>query len=203
MQLYFSDETGDPGVRPGASACFGVCLLRVEPDEARRLSTVMRQVRKDLGLGAGHEFKWSRNRPSTRLAALQACSRQDFAYRARLWLKSAAPIQATAGKEMEARLIRSCLRDFGPTLSPARLYVDGLADRERAARIRRTLADIMDSQGRPCIREVRLQDSASSDMLQLADLLVGWSASQMPVDAQRPGLGQALSLRGSCLPWPS
>jgi hypothetical protein len=202
MLLYFSDETGDPGAGQGSSVHFGVCLLRVEPMEARRLAEAMQQVRRDLGLKPSHEFKWSRNRPATRLAALYACSQLSFAYRVRLWTKSSARLFGVRGKELEVELIRSCLRDFGPPWLPAKLVVDGLANRERAARIRKGLASSLDPHGRPCIQTVRLQDSASSDHLQLADLIAGWSATQILADAVARDIRQALSLRGTCLPWP-
>lgn len=202
MLLYFSDETGDPGISPGASVHFGVCLLRVEPSEARRLAEAMRQVRLELGLRPSHEFKWSRNRPATRLAALRACARLGFAYRARLWTKTPERPPVFGGKELEVELIRCCLKDFGPPWPPARLVVDGQADRERAARIRKGLADALDPQGRPCVRAVRLQDSAASDHLQLADLIAGWSASRGASGDVDTDIDDALSLRGTCLPWP-
>lgn len=202
MLLYFADETGDPGLRLGASARFGVCLLRVEPDEARRLSVAMQEVRRELRLSPSHEFKWSRNRPSTRLAALRACLRLEFGYRARLWSKDESMRPQHMGSGVEVELIRRCLDDFGPPWPPAKLFVDGQRDLQRASRIRRGLAGSLDPLGRPCIREVRLQDSASSDLLQLADLVAGWSASCAELDASSHVVAQALSLRGTCLPWP-
>ncbi len=202
MLLYFSDETGDPGICHGSSERFGVCLLRVAPPEAKILAEVMQRVRCDLGLKPSHEFKWSRNRPVTRLAALRVCSRLGFAYRVRLWTKTSARRLGASGNELEVELIRACLRDFGPPWFPAKLVVDGQADRERAARIRKGLADSLDPQGRPCIQVVRLQDSASSDHLQLADLIAGWSASRIDTDHATSDISQNLSLRGTCLPWP-
>lgn len=202
MLLYFSDETGDPGLAHGASLHFGVCLLKVEPAEARRVSGAMRQVRQDLGLGPSHEFKWSRNRPSTRLAALLACSRLGFAYRVRLWTKAKRRLLGPGGKDLEVELIRDCLRDFGPPWPPAKLIVDGLSDKERASRIRKGLSDALDPEGRPCVRTVRLQDSASSDQLQLADLLAGWFANPMEGRGGSGEIGRALALRGTCLSWP-
>lgn len=202
MLLYFSDETGDPGITGGASRYFGVCLLRVEPEEARRITAAMRQVRETLGLSPGHEFKWSKNHPKTREGALLAAARHHFGFRARLWTKSARGHGNAPGKELEIRLMRACLRDFGPPWPPAKLFVDGLRNRERAARIRRGLADQLDTTGLPCIREVRLQDSASSDLLQVADLIAGWSVSQAE-DGEATGLiSRALSLRGTCSIWP-
>lgn len=202
MLLYFSDETGDPGTGVGASRHFGVCLLRVEPEEARRITRSLRQVRDTMGLPFGHEFKWSRNHPETRMAALIAASRHDFGFRARLWEKSVSASNIMPGKELEVQLIRACLRDFGPPWPPAKLYVDGLRSRERAARIRKGLVDQLDPFGRPCIREVRLQDSASSDLLQLADLIAGWSVGQTEDVASVGEVKRALSLRGTCSLWP-
>lgn len=202
MLLYFADETGDPGLRPGASACFGVCLLRVEPQEARRLSVAMQQVRHELGLSPDHEFKWSRNRPLTRLAALRACLRLEFGYRARLWNKDGLVLPRHTGSELEVELIRSCLQDFGPPWPPAKLVLDGHADRSRAARIRQGLVDSLDTSGRPCIHTVRIQDSASSDHLQLADLIAGWTVSRSRAHDNGPDIGPGLALRGTCLPWP-
>lgn len=202
MLLYFSDETGDPGVGEGSSAHFGVCLLRVEPPAARRIAESMREVRAALRLDPRHEFKWSRNHPATRLAALMSAARCDFGFRARLWTKSKSCLRAASGRGLEVELIRACLRDFGPPWPPAKLFVDGLRDRERAARIRKGLADQLDVAGRPCIREVRLQDSASSDLLQLADLIAGWTASSTDSGDSADVLARALSLRGTCSAWP-
>jgi hypothetical protein len=38
--------------------------------------------------------------------------------------------------------------------------------------------------------------------LQLADLIAGWSATQILADVVARDIRQALSLRGTCLPWP-
>lgn len=202
MLLYFSDETGDPGTGTGASGHFGVCLVRVESDEARRIANSMHQARDTMGLSPGHEFKWSRNHPETRCRALLAAVRHDFGFRARVWAKPRSDPGGLGGKELEVELIRACLRDFGPPWPPAKLFVDGLRNRERAARIRKGLGEQLDPSGRPCIREVRLQDSASSDLLQLADLIAGWSANPTGTAATVHELTRALSLRGTCSAWP-
>lgn len=201
MLLYFADETGDPGVKPGASATFGVCLLRVEPEVGRRISATLEGVRRQLGLADTHEFKWSRNPIETRLQALEAVGVHDFRFQARIWGKQVDLVSRMGGPFLEVELIRQCLRDFGAPFPPAKLFVDGARDRRRAARIRNGLRDQLDPSGRPCIHEVRLQDSASSDLLQMADLLAGWSAN--PGSGTRVAyIRRTLSPKGSVADWP-
>lgn len=201
MLLYFADETGDPGLKPGASAVFGVCLLRVDPEGGRRISAILARIRRQLGLADTHEFKWSRNPIETRLRALEAVVVHDFRFQARIWRKQAGVVSGIDGPLLEVELIRQCLRDFGAPFPPARLFVDGARDRLRAARIRNGLRDQLDPYGRPCIHEVRLQDSASSDLLQFADLLAGWSANPGQ-EARCSDLSRRLSGKGSVSDWP-
>lgn len=201
MLLYFADETGDPGIKPGASVSFGVCLLRVEPRGGRRISSSLAGVRRQLGLADTHEFKWSRNPIETRLQALEAVSVHDFHFQARIWRKKSELASWMSGPLLEVELIRQCLRGFGAPFPPARLFVDGARDRRRATRIRNGLRDQLDPSGRPCIHEVRLQDSASSDLLQLADLLAGWSANP-GTGARTADIRRALSRKGSVSDWP-
>ena len=201
MLLYFADETGDPGVKPGASAAFGVCLLRVEPEGGRRISAALARVRQQLGLADTHEFRWSRNPIEARLLALEAVSVHDFRFQARIWRKQADLVLGVGGPSLEVELIRRCLRDFGAPFPPARLFVDGARDRRRASRIRNGLRDLLDPSGHPCIHEVRLQDSASSDLLQLADFLAGWSVN-LGSGAGWTEVSRRLSRRGSVLDWP-
>lgn len=201
MLLYFSDETGDPGWRGGSSRHFGVCLLRIEPANARMVDAPLRQARRQLGLRPSHEFKWSRNHPEIRLAALDASVGHHFGFRARIWRKLAPPANHNDLRLIEVDLLRQCLDDFGPPFRPAKLTVDGARDRERASRIRKGLQGHLAADGHPCIREIRLQNSESSNLLQLADLLAGWCACAAPLRGSAT-LVQALSLRGTCLDYP-
>jgi hypothetical protein len=134
------------------------------------------------------------------MAALRICARLKFSFRVRVWHKTQ-PLPGV-GNLMEVELIKSCLGDFGPPMPPAKLIIDGLADRARAARIRKGLADHHDVHGNPCIQTVRLQDSASSDHLQLADLIAGWSVSPPSANQAWEDITLSLSPKGTCRAWP-
>lgn len=173
MHLYFSDESADPGVTLGASPVFAVCLVRTDAEGARATRMALGQLRVRLGLPSDFEFRCSRNHPRVREAALNAIAGQDVEFRVRFWQKPVPVPRLHPANFGEVDLLRACLRDFGPNAAPGRLFLDGGRDRSRVARIRKGLGDLKDAEGNPRIREVRLQDSRDSDLLQVADLLAG------------------------------
>lgn len=202
MILYFADESGDPGRAPGSSPAFAVCLLRVDGVEARGIEAALDGVRRRHGLHPAHEFRWSRNRPDIRLAALAVLSGEAMAFRCRVWRKRQALPAGLLPVELEGALARACLEDFGPGLTRARLIIDGQRSRERSSRMRRALAGCRSSDGSPCIVEVRLRDSSADSLLQAADLLAGWSLSD---NGRQDGLrrvSDALVPKGSVRDWP-
>lgn len=125
MHLYFSDESGDPGLAQGSSPIFAVCLLRTDAAGARATRMALGQLRFRLGLPSDFEFRCSRNHPRVREAALNAIAGQDVEFRVRLWQKAASGPRPHPVTVDEVDLLRACLGDFGPTLSPGRLFLDG------------------------------------------------------------------------------
>lgn len=202
MLLYFSDETGDPGLSDGASPRFAVCLLRLDAHAARSVRTALGSVRAGLGLPEDFEFKWARNHPRVRHAALRVLARQRLEFRVRIWTKRAGlPVRARP-IDLEVGLLRSCMGDFGPPWPPARLTLDGSPDRARAARVRKGLADCLGADGLPCLREVRIQDSKDSDLLQAADLLAGFAVRNLADPGADRAIEAQVSLLGEWRSWP-
>jgi hypothetical protein len=202
MHLYFSDESGDPGLAGGSSPLFAVCLLRVDPTVARSIRATLGDIRTRLSLPADFEFKWARNHPRVRQAALEAIGREQLEFRIRIWAKRAGLPMRARPIDLEVSLLRSCMGDFGPPWPPAKLTLDGSPDRARAARVRMGLADCLSDDGLPCLREVRIQDSKDSDLLQVADLLAGFAVRSLSDSKVDRDILSMVSSLGGWRHWP-
>jgi hypothetical protein len=175
--LVFMDESGDSGMKGkiGSSPFFVVtCVTFEDADEALGCEERIRQVREDLRLRPASEFHFNSCSHDVRVRFLKAVSPSEFFYhsivlnKSRLWgegFKYKSPFyKYTTGLVFE---------NMKPHLRRATVVLDRCGNREFRSQLAKYLkARINDSNG-DLIRRVKMQDSKSNDLLQLADMACG------------------------------
>ncbi len=172
--LAFLDESGDAGVnaRPGSSRYFVLTVVLFnDHDEATLADKQIAMLRRDLGLAKEFEFKFNKLNRHLRSQFLTRLVEADFQYLAVAIDKE----KLSSRQELQESLYRRALELlFGLTmssLSKATVIIDGEAERE----FRRALSAFLRQQiGEPgAIHRLKLQDSRSNNLIQLADMVSG------------------------------
>jgi len=171
--LVFIDESGDPGFRiaKGSSPVFVVAMV-VFADRvaATRTQDIVRNL-----LGRVHrrpEFKFNKCRNEVRDAFFVAVSAENFVVRAIVVRKELIWSERlrTDDESFYRFFIKSMVKFDNQTLKDARIIIDGSGDRA----FRRSLATYLRQHvDRGAIDEVRIRDSKSEPLLQLADMCAG------------------------------
>lgn len=174
--LVFIDESGDTGLKldRGSSRYFAVSLVAFDdPEDATACDNRIQLLKRELEWHPKSEFHFKRNKDETRRKFLEAVSPYNFFYYgivvdkdpAKLWgdaFKTKASFyQYVCGLVFESAreklrdaivvIDRSSSQDFQRKLSQ---YLKGKVERDPAMRL---------------IKSVKMQDSASNNLLQLAD----------------------------------
>ena len=184
--LVFIDESGDPGfkVARGSSPLF-VAAMVVFDDRAAAART-REVVRKLLGrIHRRPEFKFNKCRNEVRDAFFKAVGRESFIVRAVVVRKELIWSEhlRTNDESFYRFFIKSMVRFDNQTLKNAKVIIDGSGDRT----FRRSLATYLRHHGaRGTIDEVRIRDSRSEPLLQLADMCAGAIARSYRTDRAEP-----------------
>jgi hypothetical protein len=186
--LVFIDESGDPGfkVAKGASPLFVAAMVLFDDlVEAARTQEVVRKL-----LGKIHrrpEFKFNKCRNEVRDAFFEAANARNFVVRGVVVRKELIWSEhlRTNDESFYRFFIRSMIRFDNQALRNAKVTIDGSGDRA----FRRNLATYLRHHAAPgTISEVRIRDSESEPLLQLADMCAGAIARlyrRDRVDSQR------------------
>jgi hypothetical protein len=171
--IAFIDESGDLGRRPGkgSSAAFVLAMVVFEEKtEAERCRQRIETLRTELGKAPGHEFHFTSDGHATRLAFLRAVREHAFHYYAAAWLKqqdrlpSATRLYGVACAEL-CNVAR-------PYLDAVSIIIDGGGTRGQrqklVASVRQETAVTLPA---GVLRDIRVRDSGSDDLLQLADYI--------------------------------
>ncbi len=184
--LVFIDESGDPGFRiaKGSSRFFVVAMVvfgdRIEAARTRDI------VRKLLGrIHRRPEFKFNKCRNEVRDAFFDAVSRESFVVRAVVVRKELIWSEhlRTDDESFYRFFIKSMVKFDNQTLKNAKIIIDGSGDRA----FRRSLATYLRHHvDRGAIDGVRIRDSKSEPLLQLADMCAGAIARSYRTDRAEP-----------------
>ena len=170
------DESGDAGAKPGrgSSARFTVGLVVFsQATEAALCRECIIHICIDLRKPSGCEFHFRSNSHGTRTAFLAAVAAYEFVYYAATLAKPAGGRDEAASLCADA-VTRVCTL-AGEVLNEALLIVDGdTNDRHARVQLAATLRSRVNGQmGQDALAEVRVQDSARNDLLQLAHYATG------------------------------
>ena len=171
--LVFIDESGDPGfkVAKGSSSLFVVGMVIFDSAEAAQACE--RRVAK-LAVRLKHkpEFKFSGSRDEVRDAFFATVAEENFLFRGLVVDKSVVwSGNLRSNKErFYSYFVKLLLNHHGGVLDDAKVIIDGSGNRE----FQQNLKTYLRKQAEPgVISDVRLRDSKSDRLLQLADMCCG------------------------------
>lgn len=171
--IVFIDESGCAGfqLERGSTPYFVVAMVIFADGKAtNRASVAIHDVRRETGHKA--EFKFSKCSNSVRDAFFDRLTTVDFTVRAIVVDKAKVSSQhlRTETDDFYRYFVRLMLTHDNDALRDARVRIDGSGDRKFRRELNRYLRSQVDS-GK--IRDVKMQDSARSELIQLADMCVG------------------------------
>lgn len=178
--LAFIDEAGDTGLKTneGSSRYFVVALVVFEDhDEATRCDQRISLLRTELGYQERYEFHFSHNSDRVRKRFLEAVAPYNFFYfgfalnkdRDKLW---------GPGFQVKASLYKftcgTVFENAKPYLCDATVVIDESGTDTFRRQLGKYLSSrTLDQTSRPTIKKVKMQRSASNNLLQLADYVAG------------------------------
>jgi hypothetical protein len=178
--LVFLDDSGDPGfkVKKGSSPCFVIALAIFDDHlEAEACAVEIKKLRRELRLSDHFEFKFSKCCDRFRQAFLSRVAPFKFRVRAIVMRKDAiySPELRESKESFYNYAIRMVLQHSFGKIKRARLKMDGHEDRafrrELHSYLRKQLQTNKD--GEPILEDVRIVDSKSNVLIQLADMVAG------------------------------
>jgi hypothetical protein len=173
--LAFLDESCDPGAPAfGGSRLFVVGLV-LFPDSsiAAECDARIDRLRRELGKPDRYEFHFRTNTHAVRQAFLRCVSPYSFVYYAAAIEKPARLVPRADQLYLDA--VATACAAAGTALDGARLIVDaGSRDKRARRRLAAALRDHVNGRaGKAHLTEVRAQESARYNLLQLADYVTG------------------------------
>jgi uncharacterized protein DUF3800 len=181
--LLFIDESGDPGLKIGAgsSKYFIVALVAFEDhDEALAADDRIALLRKEQGFPVRFEFHLNKMKPSYRRMFLETVARYNFFYSGVVIDK--AKLTKSFKESIYKYACGLLLEDVKPRLNNAIVVVDG----SESMRFRQELKSYLvrrlkGDSGKCLVKDVRVHDSTTNNLLQLADMVVGAVARSFSV----------------------
>jgi uncharacterized protein DUF3800 len=173
--LVFIDESGDPGlnIEAGSSKYFIVALVVFEDnDEALAVDDRISLLRKEQGFPAKFEFHFNKMKPAYRRKFLEAIAHYHFFYFGVVIDKA-----KLTGSFQESIYKYACgllLENAKARLNNAIVVVDGSESKKFRNELKSYLIRrLKDDSGNCFIKKVRVLDSRTTNLLQLADMVVG------------------------------
>jgi len=176
--LVFIDESGDPGlnIEAGSSKYFIVALAAFEDrDEALAVDDRISLLRKEQRFPVRFEFHFNKMNPAYRRMFLEAIASYNFFYCAVVIDKSKLTEREFQFKESIHKYACGLLLEhIKPRLNNAIVVVDGSESKRFRHELKSYLIRrLKDDSGKTFIKKVRVLDSTTTNLLQLADMVVG------------------------------
>ncbi len=175
--LIFIDESGDPGlkVNQGSSEYFAVSLVVFEDaDEAIACDQRIELLRREIGWKVDSEFHFRRNSHWVREAFLKAVQPYSFFYYGIVINKAKLYGEGFKNKESfykyACRLVFENAKD---KLHNATVVIDQSGNDDFRNQLSSYLKRHMNDDQHRLIRKVKMQNSESNNLLQLADYVAG------------------------------
>lgn len=175
--LIFIDESGDPGLKlsQGSSEFFAVSLVVFEDDEeAIACDQRIALFRREIGWAANSEFHFRRNSHRVREGFLKAVEPYSFFYYGIVINKSKLYGEGFKNKESfykyACRLVFENAKD---KLHDATVVIDRSGSNDFRNQLSSYLKRHMNDDKHRLIHKVKMQNSESNNLLQLADYVAG------------------------------
>ena len=176
-QLVFIDDSGDPGLKTASSDNFVMAAaLFIDPGVAKSVMHEIEDYRKSLGWKYNHEFKFTKNPKNVVVEMLRRINDYDFkVYAVYIEKKdfreiTPAMVPFFDREKLYNWTIKELLREI--PLETAKITIDGRSTKQHkkdtATYLRREINGANSKK-----LEFKFDDSVTTDLLQLADLIVG------------------------------
>ncbi|MCJ7740950.1 DUF3800 domain-containing protein [Candidatus Microgenomates bacterium] len=176
--LVFIDDSGDPSfaLDKGASKIFVIaCIVFNDELEAEKTAVAIKDLRRKLGFSDRVEFKFSGSSKKTRLAFLETIKIFKFHIRAIVVNKTKikSPHLKNNKESFYSYSIKTVLQYSKKTIMDAKIKIDGSGDRLFRRQFLTYLRKELNAPDRKIIKQVRLVDSHTNVLIQLADMIAG------------------------------
>lgn len=178
IMLVFIDESGDSGLKleQGSSRFFAIGLVIFEDhDEALACDQRIELLKKEIGWKQGSEFHFKKNSDRVRRAFLQAVAPYNFFYYGIVINKDPKKLWGEGFRNKASFYKYACglvFENAKDKLLETTVLIDRSGDLEFRNQLAKYLRGKM-NQKRNLIRKVKMQDSKSNNLLQLADYVAG------------------------------
>lgn len=176
--LVFIDDSGDPSfsIEKGASKMFVICCVVFDDElEAEKTAIAIKEFRRTLKFPDTVEFKFSGSSLKTRLSFLE--SLRPFGFKIRALVVDKGKIRSGQLKNDKqsfySYFIKMVLQHNRGSIIDAHVRIDGSGDRIFRKRFLTYLRKELNSKQRKVIKNVRLVDSKTNVLIQMADMIAG------------------------------
>lgn len=174
--LVFIDESGDTGLKfdGGSSRYFVIALVLFEEnEEAVACDQRIELLKRELRLNKNREFKFNKLRKEQRIAFIEAVRPYSFFYFGIVINKDPDKLFGDGFKIKESFYKYACglvFENAKPHLRNAIVIIDGSGSREFK---RQFQAYLRKKIGTGVIKKIKIQNSKSNNLIQLADVVAG------------------------------
>ena len=172
-QFVFIDDSGDPGLLKSSTNHFIIAaVLVVEQENLNNLRVAMDGFRAGLGWNDLHEMKFNSAKKSIIKNLLKFIQRFEFETYAAVINKTRMTTlpQLTTGESLYHFVIKELLLRL--ELSEAVIFIDGVAHKRQAERIRTYLRHAL-KEHKVAKYKIKFVDSRKDVLIQLADVIAG------------------------------
>ncbi len=183
--LCFVDESGDPGLKVGhgSSKYFTVAIVLFEDnDEAVACDNRITRLRDELHLPSDFEFHFSKTSRDKKKAFFEAVIQFNFFYMAMTINKSALYGEGFRFKNSFYKYTCGLVfENAKPYLKNAIVVFDGSGSRKFKQELQTYLKKKINQKEYSLIQKVKIQNSSSNNLIQLADMICGAIADAFKV----------------------
>ena len=176
-ELVFIDDSGDPGFKDGASDNFVIAaVLFLDSKVAESLMYEVENYRKALGWKYNHEFKFTKTPKRIVVEMLRYAKRYNFkiyaVYIRKKDFREITPsiVPLFDKEKLYNWMIKEVLRDI--PLENAKITIDGRSSKQHQRNTITYLRHEINSNNSKKL-DFKFDDSVTTDLLQLADLIAG------------------------------
>lgn len=201
----FIDDSGDPAFKlaQGSTRYFVIaCAIFFEDVHAEKASVAIEKYKRDLNFGQGEELKFNKSSKKVRIKFLKSVANLDFVVRAIVVDKSfiTSEYLKSDNKSMYNFAIKEVLNKSSHLLIDARVKIDGRSGRLARQALNNYIRSQVNTQSEKSIKNVKLVNSHSNNLIQLADMLAGAirrSFEETDADIYKAALYEITSKDGS------
>jgi hypothetical protein len=190
--LVFIDDSGDAGFKfdKGSTTFFVIACVILDDDlEALKIKVAIKELKRNLNFPDTVEFKFHKSQESVRTAFLEAINL--FSYRIRTIVIDKSKIRSDELKHNKnsfySYAIKMVLQNNNDTIVNAKIRIDGSGDRIFKRNFLGYLRKQLNSKQKTVMKNCKLVDSKSDELIQLADMVAG--TIRRSYDTKRPHAG--------------